>query len=325
MAISVGIVGASGATGASIVDGLLEDGDFTVVALTRPESVSKPANKALAERGVEIRAADLKVAASVLANSLRDLDVIVSAIGPTEQLEQINLATAAKAAGVKCFIPCGFITIIPVGGCHILRDDKEIVYNHIKRLHLPYTILDVGWWTQLALPHLPSGRLDPVRTKYRLPAGQDMPMVGDGNVPSALTDLRDIGRYTARILKDPRTLNKMVFVYNELFTRNQVRDELEKISSEKIPRNYVSYETLKTSLEEAEKNLKASGAVTGSSEHYQLSVPKMMAQYQISWGIEGHNTPEWAEYLGYINSKDLYPDFKYFTFEGLAKEALARH
>lgn len=68
-------------------------------------------------------------------------------------------------------------------------------------------------------------------------------LVGDGDIPTAITDLRDIGRYMARIILDDRTLNKMVFTYNTVVTQNQIYDILEEISEEKINRNYVSCRT----------------------------------------------------------------------------------
>lgn len=63
-------------------------------------------------------------------------------------------------------------------------------------------------------------------------------IIGDGNTPSGLTDLRDIGRYVARIIMDPRTLNKMVFTYNELLTQNQRYKLMKHLSGEKIERTY---------------------------------------------------------------------------------------
>lgn len=64
-------------------------------------------------------------------------------------------------------------------------------------------------------------------------------IIGDGNTLSARTDVRDIGRYVARIIADPRTLNKYVFAYNELWSQNQIYDLLEKLSGEKLERQYV--------------------------------------------------------------------------------------
>lgn len=64
-------------------------------------------------------------------------------------------------------------------------------------------------------------------------------LVGDGSVPSALTYLQDVGRYVAKIIADPRTLNRMVFVYNELWTQQQIVDKVEELSGEKVERKYV--------------------------------------------------------------------------------------
>lgn len=78
---------------------------------------------------------------------------------------------------------------------------------------------------QIALPSIPSGRL-----KLLAPANT---IFGDENVPSALTDLRDIGLYTAKIISDPRTLNRRVFAFTEMRTQNQLFDLVERLSAEK--------------------------------------------------------------------------------------------
>lgn len=110
---------------------------------------------------------------------------------------------------------------------------KEIVYNQIRQLWLPYTLVDVGWWYQLSYPRLPSGRVD-----YAMTSGNDE-IIGDGNVTTALTDLRDIGRYMALIINDPRTLNKKVLAYNLVSSQNDIYSLMEEIAEEKIDRNYV--------------------------------------------------------------------------------------
>ncbi len=107
--------------------------------------------------------------------------------------------------------------------------------NYVKKLRVPYTIIDVGWWYQIMQAKLPSGRTD-----HAVPRGEK-PIPGDGNQPSAIIDLRDIGRYVARIVVDPRTLNKMVFAYNEVMSTNESYSILEKVSGEEVPRKYVSF------------------------------------------------------------------------------------
>lgn len=188
----------------------------------------------------------------------------------------------------------------------MLRDWKEDVYNHIKRIHLPYTIIDVGWWYQIGYPRLPSGKIDYV--------AMDVPtLIGDGTVPSALTDLRDIGRYVAKIVADERTLNKYVLAYDEVWTPNQVVEELERLSGETIPRKYLSEQMLRERIETAAKLYE-----TDLSQAFL----KASAEYMLSWGVYGDNTPENAKYLGYLTSKELYPDFQPISFINYLQEVL---
>lgn len=60
-------------------------------------------------------------------------------------------------------------------------------------------------------------------------------------------------------------------------------------------------------------------AARQSSETYPFDpvklIPRYLAEYQLSWGIRGDNNPEYAKYLGYITSKELYPDFTPIDFK----------
>lgn len=111
---------------------------------------------------------------------------------------------------------------------------KEELLDHIKRLYLPYTVVDVGWWYQLSVPSIPSGKLDDI-----VSVGSST-IYGKGDTEIAYTDNRDIGMYVARIISDPYTLNKHVFAYNEVSTQEKIWSEVEKLTGESIPRKYVS-------------------------------------------------------------------------------------
>ncbi|OQV11301.1 hypothetical protein CLAIMM_15157 [Cladophialophora immunda] len=245
-----------------------------------------------------------------LVDVLRDIDILISTIGPRAQLAQIPLVGAAKKAGVKRFIPCGFTLVMPVG-VHRSRDEKEVVYNLVKRLHLPYTIIDVGYWYQASFPELPSGKID-----YAVSFSQ-RGIPGDGNVFSALTDVRDIGKYVACIIRDERTLNKMVFVYNELWTSNQIYDLLEKLSGETIQRKYSPTEEYERQLADADVKLNQ------NPDDFVARAQKVGAQYALSWGIRGENTPEFAKYLGYLDGKSLYPDLKFTSYQIYLEEVVS--
>ena len=82
------------------------------------------------------------------------------------------------------------------------------------------------------VPSIPSGRV------ASFPWFNVVP--GDGNVPMALTDFRDIGDWTVRIITDSRTLNRMVFAYTEVITINEMLSTMSKLSGEKVELPYVS-------------------------------------------------------------------------------------
>ncbi|KAJ4211705.1 hypothetical protein NW759_012307 [Fusarium solani] len=308
--IRVAVAGATGETGSSIVRGLLESttSRFQVTALIRPSSLTKPEVLELKEMGVRVVGADLTGPEEDLKAILTDMDVVISAVNATAILNEIPLINAAKSAGVGRYVPCFFATVVPPNGVLRLRDVKEVVFNHIKKVYLPYTVIDVGWWYQIALPRVPSGRLDKA---LAMPAEY---IPGDGNTPSAMTDVKDIGRYVARIIADPQTLNRMVFAYTELHTTNQVYDIVEKQSGETIERKYMHEDKIKAGAAAAQR----SNTIPGSLEN----VSESQFQYWNSWGIRGDNTPEFAKYLGYLLAKELYPDLEGRTLEAYVKDAL---
>jgi nucleoside-diphosphate-sugar epimerase len=106
------------------------------------------------------------------------------------------------------------------------------VLNHVKSLALPYTIIDIGWWFQLTLP-----------TSFFDVGYGELPgtIPGDGNVLSAFTDSKDVGKFVAKTILDPRTINKSVFCYSEMLTMNQVFDILDKTTGRKFDRNFVCW------------------------------------------------------------------------------------
>lgn len=48
----------------------------------------------------------------------------------------------------------------------------------------------------------------------------------------------------------------------------------------------------------------------------------LVNQYWYSMGVRGDNTPEYARYLGYLDGKELYPDFEPISFETYCQELL---
>ncbi|KAL4749483.1 hypothetical protein BDW72DRAFT_214061 [Aspergillus terricola var. indicus] len=278
----VAIVGATGEAGRSVVNGLLNaDDHFEITALVRASSLAKPGVQRLRDRGIHIVSADLPGPHDELVEILGGIDVVISTIHHQSLADEIPLATAARAAGVKRYVPCFWATVAPRGVMQ-LHDEKEQILDHVFRLRLPYTVIDIGWWYQITLPRIPSGAFD-----YALLAPQNT-IFGDGDVPPALTDVRDAGLYAAKIISDPRTINKKVFAFTETWTQNQVFSLIERITGEQP-------EAIKVSAAEIEaKVAEVSKPGTG------IEQARATYEYYYSWGIRGDNDPEYARYLGYL-------------------------
>lgn len=132
-------------------------------------------------------------------------------------------------------------------------------------------------------------------------------IIGSGDVPNILTDQRDQGRLIARIIKDERTLNQKVVAIGEVLTQNEIYETVEKVTGEKIPRQYLSNEDVVRELEA----LKATG---------EFSPLLMIYGYHYSKYVRGDNTPDNARYLGYLDARELYPDFKPISFAQVIRE-----
>ncbi|EME83078.1 uncharacterized protein MYCFIDRAFT_174556 [Pseudocercospora fijiensis CIRAD86] len=193
----------------------------------------------------------------------------------TERPAQVPLATVAKPAGIqRFFLPCAWIPVIPAGGIPLIRDHKEMGLVVIS----------------FAFRKLLSGRGDyaVLNPEERIPGG--------GNVPSALTGWRDMGRYAAKVIVGERTLNKHVLVYNEMRTPLQLID--------------------------SDAELKKTIEGCGDGMNMQTLLVKIPAQYLVSWGIPGDSRPDYAKYLGYMSIKGLCSDFEPRTFEDYAQNVV---
>ncbi|CRK24748.1 hypothetical protein BN1723_013376 [Verticillium longisporum] len=278
--LTVAIVGATDATGGSIARVLLSDQDhLEVMLLARAASLNKPELTALKELGAAVRAVDLDGSVDDVAKVLAGTDVVVSGMTLQQMPQELNLASAAKQAGVGRFVTSFFAPVCPPGGVTFMREKKEEILNHIKKLYLPYTAVDVGWWYQMTIPRPLTQPADPKAFV------QPMPIVDEGNVIIALTDNRDIAPFVARIITDETTLNHLVFVYGEVKTTAEAWSEAEAIAGASL-------------VETIEKNLGVLNLETG------------MAQYFYTLAVRGDNTPENAKYLGYLDARELYPDLQ---------------
>lgn len=166
---------------------------------------------------------------------------------------------------------------------------------------MPYTVIDIGYWHEIMIPRLPSGRLDH-RALY-----STFFFVDEGSAPCATTYLPDVGKYVTRIIADPRTLNRMVFAYGEVTTQRAVVDMVERLSGEECPYMAVTSKQVAAAVRSGELDL----------------WPKVILEYVYSSWARGDNDPRWAAFLGYLDAKALYLDLEARTLEQSVSDALA--
>lgn len=149
--------------------------------------------------------------------------------------------------------------------------------------------------------------IEPAKALY--PGTEDVinTIFGTGNVKTALTDNRDIGKFVARIILDDRTLNKYVFCWAEEYTQNEILTLTEGIIGKTIPTKKLSAEDLSSII---------SGLAPGALE-------QNLYQYYDSLFVRGDNTVHNAkkeEYGGALDARELYPVIKLRSLESFARE-----
>ncbi|KAL7277508.1 hypothetical protein ACG7TL_008429 [Trametes sanguinea] len=324
------VLGATGRTGQSIVQGLLASRNFHVAALVRPASLSKPATNALRASGIDVRTGDLHDGTEKLTKAMSGVDILISAVSTEMVPSQKDAIRAAQAAGVKRVIPCDFG---PLGerGVVAAHDQKLAIQDFIKELGVPYTFIDVGWWMQLALPL-------PERSAFFMKA-LTYEIYNNGGAKMLLTARDHIGTYVARIIADSRTLNNAVIIWEDERTQLEQHEIGERASGEgdalKAKRIYVSVafsiscESLLTrrgwGTQVTAEELKQRHA-TAKAEHEKdptnvlAYMNKSWSEYMLSMHVLHENTLENAKRLGYLDARELYPDMPKYTLEEFAEE-----
>ncbi|KAI0645185.1 NAD-P-binding protein [Trametes meyenii] len=306
------VLGATGYTGRSVVQGLLTSGNFRIAALVRPGSVDKPQVQQFRGSGVEIRVGDVKDSAERLRQHLDGVDILISAVSAWIIEDQKEVFRVAKEVGVQRVVPCDWATP-GAKGLRELHDLKLGVRQFVQDLGIPYTFLDVGWWMQISLP-LPKRSDMYMKTKTHQ-------IYGDGRSRFLVTDLHHIGTYVARIVADPRTLNRAVIIWEDELTQLGAHEIGERVSGEgdemKAQRIHVDEKQLLEWVAEGKDEL-ARGI---DSLETRLKVHWNM--YMYSMHILRENTLENARRLEYMDARELYPDIPRHTLEDYAQEFYA--
>ncbi|KAB1221133.1 Leucoanthocyanidin reductase [Morella rubra] len=233
------IVGATGFIGQFIAEASLAAGRTTYVLVRPgPGGPSKAKNvKALQDKGAIILHGlikDKQFVEKILKE--REIDIVISAVGGENILDQLNLIDAIKTVGtVKRFLPSEFGHDVdradPVEpGLNMYRT-KRRVRRLVEESGIPYTYIccnSIASWPYYDNTH-PSEVVPPL---------DYFQIYGDGSVKAYFVAGTDIGKFTIKTLDDIRTLNKSVHFRPtcNLYNMNELASLWEKKIGKTLPR-----------------------------------------------------------------------------------------
>ncbi|ORY30795.1 hscarg protein [Naematelia encephala] len=229
------ILGATGKQGGSVINSILSDPTakphFSLRAITR--DTSKPAAKALADRGVEMVAADLDHKDSLIkafqgAYAVFAVTDYWNTLSKDVEIQQgKNIADAAKTTGVEHFIFSTLINATKATGGKLSGiehfDSKATVTDYVISLGLPATFWLPGYY----MSNLPGQglRKDESTGKYVL----STPNKPESKFP--LIDIvNDTGKFIKAILLDREgTLGKHILGASGYYSPQQIIDGFAKV------------------------------------------------------------------------------------------------
>ncbi|KAM3317770.1 hypothetical protein ACQJBY_035465 [Aegilops geniculata] len=208
------VIGGTGHIGKHIVAASARHGHSTSV-LIRDVAPSDPAKmqllKSFIDSGVALIKGDLFDHGS-LVNAIKGVDVVVSAVGPRQLVEQSRIVMAIKEAGnVKRFLPSEFGSDVErvhtVDPAATLYAGKVSLRRLIEAEGIPHTYVCYNGFAETYLPSI--GDVTAVGAG---PPSDKITVLGDGDAKAVFVVEEDIAAYTVRAVDDPRTLNKILYM-----------------------------------------------------------------------------------------------------------------
>jgi len=232
--VRVLLLGATGTVGIHFANSLLklsEAGKVKLSVLVRPLGAdAKPEKKAayesLAQRGAALRFGDVKDEDSKLLPLLRDVDVVLSALGNNMMGDvEVRAIELAKKAGVKWFIPsCYGLDMeqkdppaLPITQVMEIMEQKMKSLHAVKASKMEWTIVHTGAFMEWVLTTPLVGVNAATRTLT-------MPVSGHATLSS--TSLPDIGNLIADAIVSGRGRNQTLHFAGSTFTYDELAEIL---------------------------------------------------------------------------------------------------
>ncbi|KAK9148187.1 hypothetical protein Scep_006944 [Stephania cephalantha] len=294
------VVGGSGYIGKRLVKASLAEGHPTYV-LQRPEKgldIDKlQLLLSFKKQGARLVEASFDDHHSLL-DAIRQVDVVVSAISGVHfrshnLLVQLKLVDAIKEAGnIKRFIPSEF-GMDPFRMQNSLEpgrvtfDEKMVVRKAIEDAAIPCTYISANCFAGYFAGNLSQmGTLIPPKDKVLV--------YGDGNTKAIYVDEDDVATYTIKIVDDPRTLNKTVYIRppENIISQREMISIWEELTGKKLSKTTIYAEEFLASM----KGMDYAGQV-GVCHFYHIYYEGCLTNFEIGEGEE--------------EASKLYPEFKY--------------
>ncbi|EPQ51668.1 NAD P-binding protein [Gloeophyllum trabeum ATCC 11539] len=163
----------------------------TVLVLTRRVPDGDETLTKLSALGATVKTVDY-ASESSLTSALAGVDAVLSVVGSAGHGAEAALADAAKAAGVKLFVPSeyGSYSKGAKGGFYTHHAD---MHKKLEDMQLPHTLIYNGQWSDFIFV---------AYFGWDVPGGR-VAIAGEGNTPISYTTRRDVARFVAHALTTP--------------------------------------------------------------------------------------------------------------------------
>jgi uncharacterized protein YbjT (DUF2867 family) len=227
------VVGATGLVGSNLVKACREEGK-EVRAFVRPATLAdRKKIDPLQALGANLCEGSIEDFAS-LCKACEGMDVVISAVGGGQLMQQVDLIKAAKQAAVQRFIPSDYgldPKFAGKGSC-ILFDQKAAVHEAVKQSGLNYTFIHsngfIEYWAY-GLGQL--GLLSPP---------EEVQLYGHGTAKVPLVSVYDVAKVTAACADDVRTVNKDLYISTNVLSQEELIQLWEQISGKHVKRTPMS-------------------------------------------------------------------------------------
>ena len=234
----VGVIGATGKLGSSIVEALRSSESFQVTVLARSSSKSP-----IPAASQTVRIPDNATEGDLVA-ALQGQDALVVAMKASDERDVIRLADACIKAGVRRLIPPDFgsvdsldprcVELVP------LYKQKNRVREHITQLSAQHPQFS---WTSLVCGHFFDYGLSSGLLQFDLDTLQAR-IFDNGEVRWSASTFAQVGGAVVKVLqKEDQTRNKVLYIQSLCVSQKEVLATLERVSGRQFVATFVESES----------------------------------------------------------------------------------